>query len=62
MLQLLSQLRLLACKNGGLNLEYEEKDFCSSPNSFCSFPTKLLKIPLRWLTHASVNSAWLNSH
>ena len=30
-------------------------ELCSSPNTFCSFPTKILKLPLRELSHASVN-------
>ena len=32
------------------------KEFCSLPNSSCSLPTEILKIPLRELTHASVKS------
>ena len=37
-------------------------EFWSLPNTFCSFPTEIPKIHLRELTHASVKSAWVNSH
>jgi len=30
-------------------------EFCSLPNCFCSFPNEMTKMPLRELTHASVN-------
>jgi len=42
-------------------LQAMEWEFCSLPNTFCSFPTEIPKILMRELTHASVNYAGLKS-